>query len=774
MRPLGTPHQDAASDLKQERAQFARLALDNLFEITPDAILATDTEGIIRAANARSEEIFGHTRAELMGQPVEILIPERYRSAHPSHRAGYNAHPKRRPMGAGLKLFGLRKDGSEFPVDIMLTPVETPEGSMVLIFIRDETERRNAEEERRRADEQLHAIVGSLSNHAIYMLDPRGRVLSWNPGAELIKGYSAAEVIGQYYGMFFAREDVEQDKPAELLRLAAKEGRVELEGWRVRKSGERFWANVVLTAIRDKDGEIAGFSKVVQDFTERKKATDAILLQMSSALLVHQDADSLLEAISASLRDLIAHDCATMGLLNETRDQIQVRFLSQSESGMQYGTVSIPLAGTPAEEVHRTGTPILLPDLSARKYAPGSLKHLTSIGMRSACCVPLNYAGVPLGSMAVASRNLNGFTAKEAQILMEAGRQVSVSVHNARQLRQLVDVREKLDQQRRYLEEEINLENQFEDIVGESTGLRQVLQQIETVAPTNATVLIEGETGTGKELLARAIHRLSKREKSTFVKLNCAAIPSGLIESELFGHEKGAFTGAIQRKVGKLELAHEGTLFLDEIGELPLELQPKLLRALQEREIERLGSNRPISVDVRLIAATNRNLEQMVAEGKFRGDLYYRLKVFPVFAPSLRERASDIPALVRHFVTMHSRRMGKNIESIPAEAMRALLQCKWPGNIRELENFVERSVILTRGKELYVPFTDLRAEVENPEKPGDLLVANERDHIVRVLRETGGRIGGENGAAVRLGLKRTTLNSKMRRLKIRKSDYISP
>jgi transcriptional regulator with GAF, ATPase, and Fis domain len=310
--------------------------------------------------------------------------------------------------------------------------------------------------------------------------------------------------------------------------------------------------------------------------------------------------------------------------------------------------------------------------------------------------------------------------------------------------------------------------------VGESKGLRQVLKEIETVAPTDATVLIQGESGTGKELLARAIHRLSSRSEHTFVKLNCAAIPAGLLESELFGHEKGAFTGAIARKIGRVELANEGTLFLDEVGELPLDLQPKLLRALQEREIERLGGNRPIPVNMRLIAATNRDLGKMVAEKEFRSDLFYRLKVFPVFAPPLRERTSDIPILVRHFVSTHSRRMGKTIESIPDATMQALVRWRWPGNIRELENFLERAVILTRGPVLYVPLAELQMEEESRDAGSQdpTLETAEREHILRVLREAKGQIGGDDGAAARLGLKRTTLNSKLKKLGIERSDYM--
>jgi transcriptional regulator with GAF, ATPase, and Fis domain len=350
-----------------------------------------------------------------------------------------------------------------------------------------------------------------------------------------------------------------------------------------------------------------------------------------------------------------------------------------------------------------------------------------------------------------------------------------MAVNNALAFKQIAELRDRFHQEKQYLEDEINLEHRFDDIVGESTGLRNVLRQIETVAPTDATVLIQGETGTGKELLARALHRLSPRGDRTFIKLNCAAIPAGLLESELFGHEKGAFTGAIARKIGRLELAHEGTLFLDEVGELPLDLQPKLLRALQEREIERLGGTRPIPVNVRLIAATNRDLDKMVAEKQFRSDLFYRLKVFPVFAPPLRERAADIPILVRHFVARHSRRMGKTIETIPAEAMKALARWKWPGNIRELENFLERAVILSRGTVLHVPLAELESDGEEEEDEAaasPTLQAAERDHILRALREAKGMIGGPNGAAARLGLKRTTLNSKIKKLGIERRDYM--
>ena len=329
-----------------------------------------------------------------------------------------------------------------------------------------------------------------------------------------------------------------------------------------------------------------------------------------------------------------------------------------------------------------------------------------------------------------------------------------------------------------YLEDEVRTEHNFEEIVGRSAALHRVLKQVETVAPTGSTVLICGETGTGKELIARALHDLSPRKERTFVKLNCAAIPTGLLESELFGHEKGAFTGAISQKVGRFELAHHGTLFLDEVGDIPSELQPKLLRVLQEQEFERLGSTKTINVDVRLVAATNRDLAAMVADGRFRSDLYYRLNVFPLVLPPLRDRSDDIPPLVRHFTQRFARRMGRRIETIPSAVMEALVRYPWPGNIRELQNVIERAVILSLGTSLQVPLSDLQpATTQVPAPTGEkvtqapvepaaavTLADAEREHILGALRETGWVVGGPKGAAARLGMKRSMLYWKMKKL----------
>jgi len=755
-------------------SKFARIALENLFEISPDAIVVSDADGTIREANPRTTEIFGYGHEELIGKKVDELVPERLRERHPRHRENFNAHPRERQMGAAMELFGLRKNGTEFPVDILLKPMDTEEGPAVLSFVRDATEQHAAQDALRNQDQQMRSIVESVRDYAIFLLDKDGYILTWSPGGERIKGYSADDIVGKHFSRFFTREDVERDHPAELMRLAAARGRFEEEGWRVRKDGSRFWADSVLTAIRDTSGTVTGYAKVTRDFTDRKRAEESVMMQLTSVLLANVDVRKLLGAISASLHEVIPHDAATLGLYDAAADLLLVQFLGFEDGEYRRGELRVGLEGSPAGKAFRTREPFLQDRIGSSPFSKESVRHLTELGMQSGCWVPLLYRGEPIGTLAVASRLESAFVQRDAEMLSQVASQVAIAVNNALTFRQIAELRDRFKAEKQYLEGEINVENLFEDIVGESAGLRMVLRDIETVAPTGATVLIQGETGTGKELLARAIHRLSPRSERAFIKVNCAAIPAGLLESELFGHEKGAFTGAIARKMGRLELAHEGTLFLDEVGELPLDLQPKLLRAIQEREIERLGGTRSMKVDVRVIAASNRDLAKMVANKEFRADLYYRLKVFPILAPPLRDRVGDIPILVRHFVSLHSRRMGKVIETIPDAVMEALMRWKWPGNIRELENFLERAVILTRGSALYIPVAELNIEEEGEIQSVESSTHEtaERDHILRVLRDAKGTIAGDGGAAARLGLKRTTLNSKMKKLGIVRSDYI--
>jgi formate hydrogenlyase transcriptional activator len=391
-------------------------------------------------------------------------------------------------------------------------------------------------------------------------------------------------------------------------------------------------------------------------------------------------------------------------------------------------------------------------------------------GVKSACTVPLISHDRVLGVLGVGRLSDNTFTEDDAELLTSVGKQVAIAVENALAYREIDALKNKLQEEKLYLQEEIRTEYNFEEIIGTSATLKRALQDVETVAPTDSTVLIFGETGTGKELIARALHNLSGRAEHTLVKVNCAAIPTGLLESEMFGHERGAFTGAVEQRKGRFELAHRGTIFLDEVEEIPLELQPKLLRVLQEQEFERLGSGKTIRVDVRVVAATNADLAKMVAEKKFRSDLYYRLNVFPISLPALRERPEDIPLLVNFFAQKFAQQMKKPIKSIQTETITQLTGYSWPGNIRELQNLIERAVILSRGSVLEVPLAELKQsangslanQLQGPIK----LEAVEREHIIKVLHETGWVIGGANGAAARLGLNRTTLNHRLRKLGI--------
>jgi formate hydrogenlyase transcriptional activator len=596
-------------------------------------------------------------------------------------------------------------------------------------------QRKLDEEILQNSEESFRLLVEGVKDYAIFMLDPGGRVITWNPGAERIKGYRPHQIIGQHFSKFYTQEDIESGKPDRELKIATSEGRLEDEGWRVRQDGSRFWANVTITALRGKNGELLGFSKVTRDFTDRKNSEEALRLSEQRFRTLFESSP---DAIIATNQQ---------GQITEANSQV-ARYFGYSRA---------ELLGQPIE--------ILVPE-RFRNGHPRHRKDYNDQPRTRPMGVGLNLQGRRKdGSEFPVDIMLSTVESADGKIILSVIRDLSEKIRAQEEL-------ERAEREKQYLEEELNTEHRFEDIIGETTVLKKVLKQVEGVATTDVTVLILGETGTGKELIARAIHQLSPRRARPLVKLNCAAIPTGLLESELFGHERGAFTGAISQKIGRLELAHQGTLFLDEIGDLPPELQPKILRALQEKEFERLGGNRTIPVDVRLIAATNRNLEKMVADREFRSDLYYRLRVFPITIPALRERREDVSLLVRYFVAKHARRLDKQIESIPPDVMKALTRWDWPGNIRELENFIERAVILTKGPALRIPFAELEAPPEILSKHDATLESTEREHILGILRETKGIIAGPHGAAARLGLKRTTLNSKLKKLGIERSDYM--
>ncbi len=500
-----------------------------------------------------------------------------------------------------------------------------------------------------------------------------------------------------------------------------------------------------------------------------------MLLDINNAVTSNLALPDLLHAIASCVRTAIQCDAAFLSMPEKNEKWLRVRALDYPDPrGVLQLDTLIPMEGSISGRTFHSGVPFLF----AR--VPDGLGREAQVIMQveqfqSGCFVPIQRNGRTLGLLHLLDRNQDFFTQADGELLEQIARQLAIAFDNALKYEEAEQSRGKIAEQARYLREELRNEHNFDEILGESTGLQKVLSDAKTVAPTGSTVLIQGETGTGKELIARAIHNLSSSRENIFVKLNCAAIPSGLLESELFGHERGAFTGAIAQKKGRFELADKGTLFLDEIGDIPLELQPKLLRVLQEQEFERLGSSRSIHVNVRLLAATNRDLAKMVEEGEFRADLYYRLNVFPIYIPPLRERREDIPMLVMNFVDTFARRMGQPIHTIPDEVMEALQQYSWPGNIRELQNVIERAVILSKNGVLRSP--DLQKveepapvaggplQVADPDKPKTLVEA-EREYINQILRKTNWVLSGRDGAAVKLGIPRTTLLYKMRQLGI--------
>jgi formate hydrogenlyase transcriptional activator len=518
-------------------------------------------------------------------------------------------------------------------------------------------------------------------------------------------------------------------------------------------------------------------ARQAQQQLARERDRVRLLLEVNNAVVSHLNLDDLFPAISACLRRVVQHDGSSLVLCDEATGRYRVHVLHfiEGNSFIEEGQLgSERCRSSPQSIAVAARKPMVFDEEELRRLSAESdvAQFLLAEGVKIFCAVPLLSHDRSLGAVTMARRRTDPFSPEDVELLAEVAKQVAIAVENAQAYRELSELKDKLAKEKIYLEEEVRTEHNFGEIVGESNALRKVLKEVETVAPTNSTVLIHGETGTGKELIARALHDLSPRKPRTFVKLNCAAIPTGLLESELFGHEKGAFTGAITQRVGRFELANGGTLFLDEVGDIPLELQPKLLRALQEQEFERLGSTRTVRVDVRLVAATNRDLSQMVADGQFRSDLFYRLNVFPVLLPPLRERREDIPLLVRHFTQKFAKRIGRRIESIPAEVMDALVRYLWPGNVREMQNVIERAVILSQNSRLRVDSQSLVSDSpEPPQKLNGQLDAREREVIEAALRASEGRVSGPNGAAKRLGLPHSTLEFRIKKLGIDKFQF---
>jgi formate hydrogenlyase transcriptional activator len=505
---------------------------------------------------------------------------------------------------------------------------------------------------------------------------------------------------------------------------------------------------------------------------EQPKESAAIrykaLIRVFAAMAAEHDAGRLFPLLASELRQVVNFDFIGISQYDEATNKTHWH-LTMTGGGSDRG---ISDGATPEQAltqwVYERQVPLVIPFLERDNRFPCTRTLLEQDGIRSLCALPLTTAHRRIGSLVTGSVKPAAYDEEDVEFLRQVANQIAITVENALAYGEIQALKDKLAQEKLYLQDEVCSELNFKEIVGKSVALRRVLMLVETVAPTDSTVLLYGETGTGKELIARAIHNLSPRCSNAFVKLNCAAIPTGLLESELFGHEKGAFTGAIAQRVGRFELADRGTVFLDEIGEVPLDLQTKLLRVLQEREFERLGSTRTLRTDARLIAATNRDLSAMMEEQKFRSDLFYRLNVFPIHVPALRERAEDIPMLVRHFVQHFARRMKRTIETIPSETMEALSRYSWPGNIRELQNLIERAVILSRGPVLQVPLADLDSRTTPGQVNGKhrTLEDADRAHILATLKETRWVLAGPSGAAIRLGMNRSTLQFRMKKLGI--------
>ncbi len=497
-----------------------------------------------------------------------------------------------------------------------------------------------------------------------------------------------------------------------------------------------------------------------------------VLFDVTNALVSKLPWDELFASISDQLSRIIKHDFALLTLYDEGTGRIRPYALHfTGDQLFDDDRPDVEVSGLPSEEALRSGKAVVLSQPDFERFPSSEYRRLVSLGFSASCSIPLVTPNRTLGTLEVARIDAEPWITEDVGLLVQVAHQIAIAVENSLSYRELAETKEKLATENLYLQDEIRSDQNLANMIGESPAFRALMKSAQIVAPTDTSVLVLGETGTGKELIARAIHDMSERKKRTFVKVNCPAIPATLLESELFGHEKGAFTGALGQKIGRFELADHGTLFLDEVGEIPPELQSKLLRAIQEQEFERLGSNRTIRVDIRVIAATNRDLKAMVEEGKFRSDLYYRLHVFPIEVPRLRDRKSDIPLFIRYFTQKYAQQMNRHIESIPKAAIDALTEYDWPGNVRELQHLIERSVILTQGSVLQVATPESRTSAEvMPVRGSELSSSSERKKILRALKEANGIVGGPNGAAARLGMRRTTLQSRMKRLNIDR-DY---
>ena len=733
----------------------------DLVEHSQDLLCTHDLSGRLLSANPTPARILGYSVEELLQIPMRELIAPETRGLFDEYLSAI----KRDGAAEGLLVLLTRSGERRIWAYHNTLRTEGLPSPIVRGMAHDVTQQRQAEHALRKSEERFRVALKN-SPTVVFHQDRELRytwihspVLAWAEKGYL--GKTDAEIVGVE----------EAHRLTEVKRRVLETGVGNRTVMDITFAGKTHYYDLTVEPLFDRTGAVVGITCAATDITELHEKTERLqlLLEINSSLVSKLDLHDLFPAISTCLQRLFGQDFASVSVYDAQHQIMHTYPLDIASAKRSQGAETYV-------RVNESLTASALQDREIKFFRRPQIAALgsgfTFLGeeIQSLCCIPIESSSKgAVATLNLGSTRANAFSPADFFLMKQVGTTMSVALDNARAYGELGQLNEKLEEQKRHLEREISTELYFEEIIGESPLLKQCVELVRKVADGDSNVLILGETGTGKELFARAIHKLSARSQNSFIKLNCAAIPSELLESELFGHEKGAFTGAVRQKPGRFELAESGTLFLDEVGEIPLSLQPKLLRVLQDHEFERLGGTRTLRVNVRLIAATNRDLIRRVAEQQFRSDLFYRLNVFPIRLPALRERRSDIPLLIAHFVQRHADRLKKQIKAIPTDTIDALTSWHWPGNVRELENFIERSVILTEGPVFKAPLAELGPEFAINDD--NTLETREREHIIRMLRETGGVLGGQRGAAARLGLKRSTLQSKLHRLGISPEEY---
>jgi formate hydrogenlyase transcriptional activator len=771
----------------------------SVYENSAIGVALTDLNGHFLAVNRAYEKMLGYPEEELRKLTFLEITEENYREAN-WELVSELLEGKRQQFQIEKEY--RRKDGALGWVsnNVSLVPGTESMPRFIMALSEDITERKQAEAALRKSEDELRTIIETIPAFVVRSL-PDGSVDFLSQSLLDYTGFSREQLLGWGWRDFVHPEDAGRALDKWRVALASGEP-LEIEVRRRRADGEYRWYLVRQVPLRDDKGNVVRWYGTLHDIEDRIQAEEAlrkseeknrILLQINNAIITNLTQQALLHSISEALQPVFPFDRCAITLYQPERDSF--RFLAvEGELHSDYFKTGMEFSRdeTSGSWVFEYLRPLVRRDLEKEQQYPNE-RRLAAEGIKSICVVPLTLQGKCIGLLSVVSRQRDRYSDQDAGFLQEVANQVALAVQNMQSYQEIATLKAKLEKENVYLKEEIRTEHNFEEIVGSSPALLKALLAVEQVAPTDSTVLIYGETGTGKELVARAIHSRSPRNGRALVSVNCSAISAGLVESELFGHMKGAFTGALERRIGRFELASGGTIFLDEIGELCLETQVKLLRVLQEHEFEPVGSSRPLRVDVRVIAATNRKLREAVEAGRFRSDLFYRLNVFPIELPPLRERRSDIPQLVAFCLSRFSKRLGKKICGVSRESMENLMNYPWPGNIRELQNVIERAIIVSAdptlrldrdllpvdvaGNGMEAAEADAPADQQtDPRSPEPLLTLDEveRNHILAALQHAGGVVDGPKGAARILNLHPNTLRHRMNKLDIKRSRHRQP